>query len=258
MRIAVHPFASGSDMEKNLNAIRRAVQRAAAQKVRLLVFHECALCGYPPRETSVEALDRSVIAGALSQVAGLAGEYGLYIAVGSVRYEGDKRFNTLLLFDDCGDEAGCYDKTALWGWDVENFARGQNTGVFEIDGIPVGFRICFDVRFPESFRQLYQQGVKLCFVSFSDSADAPNPARYDMLKSHLVTRAAENIMTVVSTNTASGCPTAPTMVVTEDGSIAKEAPAGRSGLMIYDYTVPEPSWGTEGRRVNSDYFLDIK
>lgn len=257
MRIAVHPFASGSDMEKNFNSIRRAVQRAAAQKVRLLVFHECALCGYPPREASVEELGEPAIVNGLSQVAGLAQKYGLYIAVGSVRYEGDKRFNALLLFDDSGAEVGCYDKTALWGWDAENFTRGQKAGVFEIDGIPVGFRICFDVRFPESFRQLYQRGVKLCFVSFSDSADTPNPARYDMLKSHLITRAAENIMTVVSTNTASGYPTAPTMVVTQDGSIAKEAPVGCSDLMIYDYTVPDPSWGTEGRRINNDYFLNI-
>ncbi len=54
----------------------------------------------------------------------------------------------------------------------------------------------------------------------------PESRRYDMLKSHLITRAAENIMTVVSTNTASGYPTAPTMVVTQDGSIAKEAPVG--------------------------------
>ena len=31
-----------------------AVKGAAAQSVRLLVFHECALCGYPPLETAVD------------------------------------------------------------------------------------------------------------------------------------------------------------------------------------------------------------
>ena len=43
MRIAVYPFASTGSIPDNLRAIRTGIELAAAQNVRLLAFHECAL-----------------------------------------------------------------------------------------------------------------------------------------------------------------------------------------------------------------------
>ena len=54
MRIGLYQFASSSRISDNMAHICRAVKGAAAQSVRLLVFHECALCGYPPLETAVD------------------------------------------------------------------------------------------------------------------------------------------------------------------------------------------------------------
>lgn len=54
MRIGLYQFAGSSRISDNMAHICRAVKGAAAQSVRLLVFHECALCGYPPLETAVD------------------------------------------------------------------------------------------------------------------------------------------------------------------------------------------------------------
>lgn len=257
MRIGVYQFASGGSVTENLTKILGAVEEAALRSVRLLVFHECALCGYPPVETSLEKIDQSRgdLEEGLRNIAAAAARNQIYTAVGTVRYEGEKRYNSIILFDDRGRELGHYDKTALWGWDLEHFTRGETPGTFMVEGLKVGFRICFDIRFPESFRELYREQVPLCFVSFSDTSKTENGERWGILRSHLITRAVENVMTVVSVNSTSDVPTAPTAVFDPNGRVVREAERGREGLLVYDYTPLETDFGMEGRLQNSDYFV---
>lgn len=61
-----------------------------------------------------------------------------------------------------------YHKRALWGWDKDNFSIGDRDGVFEINGLKVGIRICFEVRFPEFFRELYREQTDLNIILFYD------------------------------------------------------------------------------------------
>lgn len=254
MRVAVYPFASTDDIEKNLEKIRTAARLAAEQGVRLLVFHECALCGYPPLETIVEKLDQSLIEQALGSVAALAKEQNIYLATGTVRYEDGKRFNSIAVFGPDGNCLGYYDKTALWGWDTDNFARGTHPGVFDIEGLRVGFRICFDVRFPEPFRALYRQNVDLCFVCFSDTKPEPSPERYQTIKAHLITRAVENVLPLASVNTLSACQTAPVAFFDRHGQVLLETEPNEEQLLVFDFERQEDNFGTQGMRVNNSYF----
>ena len=189
MRIGLYPFPSSGDMSANLAHIRTGAALAAEQSVELLVFHECALCGYPPLETSMEAVTPEQVSAGLKQVAALAKDHAMHIAVGTVRFQRGTRYNSVMVFGPEGNLLGCYDKQALWGWDCDHFSRGAQPGVFNIGGVRVGFRICFDVRFPEPFRQLYRAGADLCIVCFSDTAEQPDRERYDLISAHLRTRA---------------------------------------------------------------------
>lgn len=256
MKIAVYPFASTGAVADNLANIRQGIALAAAAHVRLLVFHECALCGYPPLETTAAALDDEAICAALAEIGALAKTCRMYIAVGTARMEGNLRRNSMVIFDDKGEEIGSYDKRALWGWDVENFARGDKPGVFEIDGCRVGFRLCFDVRFPELFRELYRQGAELCFVSFSDAQPQPSPERYEIIRAHLMTRAMENVMPVISVNTLSGCPAAPTAVFDRNGHVVEELAPGEARLLTYDFVRAPYTFGERGRIENNRLLLD--
>lgn len=252
MRIAVFQFASGKRIYSNFCAIRRAVQKAAAQGVRLLVFHECALCGYPPIERpDVKGMDFDALERYTDEVKGLAKKHRMYIALGTVRKEEEEFYNTLLLISPQGDAVGSYDKRALWGYDLNHFKKGNSPGIFEIDGIKIGFRICFEIRFPEYFRELFRAHAELCFVSFSDVSEIDLPLRYDTIKAHLITRAAENVMTVVSVDSISKFQTAPTAVFDVNGGVIKEAPKNGEFLLTYDYSPPEISYGAEGRIRNS-------
>ena len=76
-----------------------------------------------------------------------------------------------------------YDKRALWGWDNDNFAKGNSDGIVEIDGVVFGIRICFEIRFPEFFRELYKRNTDINVVLFYDVADTDDKERYSMILS---------------------------------------------------------------------------
>ncbi len=248
MRIGVYQMKTGSGIRSNYEKMVAAVEMAARQQVRLLVFPECALSGYPPVETpSVEGINMHVIDYCLAGLAELAKRYDMFIAVGTVRKEG-RFYNSIILI---GPESvlGAYDKRALWGWDCDTFTAGTSDGIFEIDGVKTAFRICYEVRFPEYFREAFRARAELCFVCFCDVSHEKVPGRYELLKAHLATRACENVMTVVSVNSVSQWQTAPTAVFSEEGIMQCEAPQDTEHLLVYDYERPaELGFGTTGRK----------
>ena len=96
----------------------------------------------------------------------------------------------------------------------------------------------------------------LCIVCFSDTSQEEKLERYSIIKSHLITRAVENVMPVVSINSTTGFQTAPTAVINQDGETMLEADAGKEIMLTYEFQNPDVTFGMKGRMVNSDYFMD--
>lgn len=180
----------------------------------------------------------------------------MHIALGTIREQNSKYYNSIQLTAPNGEVIGNYDKRALWGWDLDNFKQGQSLGIYQIDDIKVGFRICFEVRFPEYFRELFKEKVELCFVSFCDFLNNDSIEKYDIIKAHLITRAVENVMTVISVNGTAHYQTAPTAVIDINGNIVSEAPRNQEYLIIYNYKAPVMGFGQKGRLHYSLELLD--
>ena len=257
MKTGVFQFAGSGDIEANCQAIIRGMRLASNAGVRLLVFQECALTGYPPVEADIEAIDYDVLETCLGEIKAQTKALGLYTALGTIQKEADKRYNSILLLSPEGTVLGRYDKRALWGWDIENFQKNTSLGIFEIEGVKVGFRICFEVRFPEYFRELLIQQCDLCFVSFCDVLETPSQERYDTIKAHLITRAVENAFPIVSVNSSSHCQTAPTAVFDENGCVIKEAPPNEECFLVYEFEKPTLGYGAKGRVQLSKELLGI-
>ena len=258
MIIGVFQFPGSHDITDNHEAIKRAITSAAQKGVRLLVFQECATCGYPPVETlAVDKINYEFLSSYLLEIKQLAKKHDMYIALGTIRKDDSRYYNSIQLINPKGEIAGNYDKRALWGWDLDNFTPGEVPGIYQIDGIQVGFRICFEVRFPEYFRELFKAKVQLCFVSFCDVLENDSMERYNIIKSHLVTRAVENVMTVVSVNSISKYQTAPTAVIDINGHIHVEAPRNQEHLIVYDYNPSTMDFGQKGRIHYSNQLLGI-
>jgi predicted amidohydrolase len=248
MKIAALQFAGGADVQANLRTLEGGIAQAGAAGVRLLITQECALTGYPPIETpGVKGVDFAAAERATARVRELARMHHLYVALGTIVPHGSGFRNSLHLIAPDGSIAGAYAKRALWGWDRDNFAPGDTDGIFSVDGVKVGLRICYEVRFPEYFRQLFVAGVHIACVAFCDTAEAPNPARYALIKGHLATRAVENAFTVVSANSCSRYTTAPTAIISPEGDELAVAPAHGPALITVDWQPTDAPFGRRGR-----------
>jgi predicted amidohydrolase len=252
LKIGALQFAACARIEDNLAAIKRGIARAADENIRLLLTQECALCGYPPVEVpSVHAIDQTCQFEAYQEIARLANRHKMYIALGMVTLDGPHTYNSIRLIRPNGKDLKPYHKRALWGWDQENFQPGHETGIYNIDGIKVGVRICFEVRFPEYFRELFMQRVNLALVSFADVGEGEQKGKINTIQSHLVSRATENVMYVLSANSISQQQLAPTCIIDPDGKVIAVAPLNQEYLLTTEIEITKPGFGRKGRIVYS-------
>lgn len=252
MKIGAYQFVATGSIAKNMEAIRRAVSLAAEESVRLLAFSECALTGYPEGDDRPSGVDFQTLEARFSELQKISTQYGMYLLVGSVTKTEGIYHNSAVLFSPGGGEAALYNKRALWGWDRDNFSEGSPGGVWAIDQFKIGVRICYEVRFPEYFRELYRAKVDLMIVMFHDISETDDIERYELIKAHLQTRAVENACTVVSINGVSPYQTAPTAVIDNCGKVVAKLPRDAEGLLTYEYQTTETPYFVLGRKVISD------
>ena len=258
MKVSAFQFRGSGSIQENLLALERGIEAAARANTRLLLTQECALCGYPPVETSeVSKIDFEELDYTTAQVRELAHKNALYIALGTIQRDKDQYFNSVELITPDGTKLPTYHKRALWGWDAENFVPGHNSGIYTIDNMKVGIRICYEIRFPEYFRELFKEGVEVALVSFCDVSDKENESRYEILRSHLITRAVENAMYCLSVNSLSNIQTAPTCVINPDGIVVQSAPRNEECLLSAQIERDEANLGRAGRIKHSRELLGI-
>ena len=252
MRIAAYQFAVCGDMRRNFAAMQAAVSEAATQKAELLIFPECALTGYPPRDIPAASdVDFTLMADLLDALGDMATKHGMHIVVGTItRTDGQIHSSAAILRPD--GERQFYHKRALWGWDRDNFVPGADDIAFSMGNFKIGVRICYEVRFPEYFRELYAAGSDLNLALFYDTADADDPERYEIIKSCLRTRAAENVCPILSVNAVQTFQTAPTAFFDASGRVLYELERNTSGLLVCDFEARKANFSEQGRRCISD------
>lgn len=255
MKIGAYQFAVKGDIKYNFENIKKAILQASNEQVELLVFPECALTGYPPhnieRASEVDFDELAVVSEQLQQ---MSSEHNIHIVVGSVTKADEEYYDSAIIFSP-NKERKLYHKRALWGWDKDNFSVENNSDVFELGNLKIGIRICYEVRFPEFFRELYTRHTDLNIVLFYDVADYDDIERYDLIKAHIRTRAVENVCHTLSVNTIKPYQTAPTALFDKSGGIIKELERNEEGLLIYDLVNTQDTFGEQGRREISDRLM---
>ncbi|MEV8509480.1 carbon-nitrogen hydrolase family protein [Actinoplanes sp. NPDC051475] len=173
MRVAVCQLNARDDRTRNLAVARDLLGRAAAAGATLAVLPEyvdyLGPGGGLPKPEPVDGEFAAFFAEA-------ARDLGIWVHAGSFHEVGpdaDRTFNTSLIFSPAGELTATYRKIHLY--DVElpgrvsyhesrTVAPGDRTVVTEIDGVPTGLSICYDLRFPELYRRLAVEGAKILVV----------------------------------------------------------------------------------------------
>lgn len=255
--VGAFQFDACGDPERNLAALERGIERAGKAGVRLLATQECGICGYPPVEVaSVDAIDWAAQSAAIGRVAELAQEWSMYVVVGMASRTQRGVKNAVRLVTPKGALGRPYHKRPLYGWDAENFRPGEaDGGVHVVDGLRVGLRICYEVRFPEYFRELFRKRVDLVVVSSADVGSGNK--KHEVMRAHLISRAAENAMYVLAANSASGPQLSPTCLIDPDGRQVCSAPKNKEALIVGEVEVGPPPFGRQGRIQHSSRLVTL-
>ena len=210
MKVAALQMVSEVALQANLDAARRLLEQAAQAGAELAVLPEY-FCAMGRRDEDKLALRETLGDGPIQHfLAQAARELGLWIVGGTLPLAGDdpvRVYNSSLVFSPAGACVARYDKIHLFCFDNgrEHFneARviqaGQGSVRFALtaqDGKVwrVGLSVCYDLRFPELYREHARAGVDLLLVP-SAFTYTTGRAHWELL---LRARAVENLCGVVA------------------------------------------------------------
>ena len=208
MRVAAVQLCSGDDLERNLREAEGWVREAAGRGAQLVALPE--MFAYLRREGQPFPHAQPVEGPITAAVSGWARELGLWILAGSIAEQsaeaGEERvFNTSALIAPDGSIAARYRKIHLFDVDLgdagggtftesRQIAPGREVVVADTPLGGVGLSICYDLRFPELYREQAARGAHWLMVP---SAFAPHTGK-DHWEVLLRARAIENQAFVVA------------------------------------------------------------
>ena len=201
-QIGVIQMDTRDNYEENMEAACRFIDEAAAKGAKLVTFPEVFnYIGTEPREA--EEIPNGPT---ITLMAKKAREHHIWIHCGSiseVNPNGEKKYNTTVLLNPEGEEVARYRKlhafdiTLADGTETRESDRmqiGNDIVMVDTELGKFGLSICYDIRFPELYRYMAQNGWQGLFT----------PANFQMQtgKDHweiiLRTRAVENTCYVVA------------------------------------------------------------
>ena len=174
LRVACVQMTSGPDKAANLERAELLVGRAAATGADIVVLPEKwnAIGSADVLHAAAEPLDGGESVEALRA---WAVRLGVAIVGGSIteRREGRAKLsNTSVVIERDGEIVGVYRKIHLFDVDVGGHAYresdaeepGDEAVVASAAGWPLGLTVCYDLRFPELYRELAVAGARLVTV----------------------------------------------------------------------------------------------
>ena len=161
--------------QENLQRVRTLCAKLPQARPQLVVLPEAFSCfgGGDKQQLAVaEALGDGPIQQALSEI---AQEFDIWLCAGTVPIKtGDKFYAASLLYDAAGEQVAQYNKIHLFDVEVaDNTKRylesavtepGQQLVVVDSPFGQLGMAVCYDVRFPELFRALREQGAEIILL----------------------------------------------------------------------------------------------
>ncbi|HLG21049.1 MAG TPA: carbon-nitrogen hydrolase family protein [Bdellovibrionota bacterium] len=205
MKIAVAQLNSQEDWRKNLLSVATAVERAVRFNAQAIVFPENALYMGNPEHLSRIARELWKDK-AMPTIQSMARKHRIAILLGSYpeyRRDSTRVFNTSLFIDERGRILGRYRKIHLFDVttpgrrayrESKNVCAGDKLVTFKWRGIILGMSICYDVRFPEMYRDLARRGADCLIVPSAFTHETGKEHWHTLLRA----RAIENLATVIA------------------------------------------------------------
>lgn len=192
MRVGLVQMCSSDDPGENLAAASGFIGEAARAGARFVLTPEVTNCVSASRRRQQDILKTEDEDRTLAMLRGEAALRKVWLLIGSLALKGeeDERFvNRSFLISPSGEIIARYDKMHMFDVqlsDVETYREsdgyrpGDKAVIANVDDVPVGLTICYDVRFPYLYRDLAKAGARILTVPSAFSPDT-GPLHWETL-----------------------------------------------------------------------------
>lgn len=208
-KCAAIQMASSPNVSSNLLEAEKLIGEAARAGAKLVALPEnFALMGeHEQDKIRIKENDgHGPIQNFLSET---AAKYGVWLVGGTMPIAGDaenKVRAACLIYNDRGERVARYDKMHLFDVSVpgtdevyresDSIEAGTHPLVFDTPFGRLGLAVCYDLRFPEFFREMSRMGVQLLIVPSAFTAET-GAAHWELL---IRARAVENLCYIIAPN----------------------------------------------------------
>ena len=235
IRVATCQFPVSEDIDANTGHIITSMKQSADDGADIVHFSECSLSGYAGVDfDSFEDYNWDLLREKTLEIIELAGQLSIWVVLGSSHRltKPNKPHNSLYLISPEGKLVDRYDKRFATVIDLDNYTPGNRSVVFDVNGIKCSLLICFDLRFPELYRQLYKEGVKCVFQSFYNARQQGPSVHTDIMRQTMQANAANNGFWASMANSCGWFCPYPSCFIQPDGRIAASLKDHKEGIMI--------------------------
>lgn len=208
-KIAAIQMASGSNVQGNLSEAERLISQAVEAGAGLIVLPENFAHMGMQETDKLEIAEPSGEGVIQSFLADQSHQNQVWIIGGTIPISTDRSTHvsaTCLVFNDQGQQVARYDKLHLFDVEIqdtrekyaesETISAGEKLAWCDSPFGRIGLAVCYDVRFPELFRELMKHDIEIFAIPSAFTATT-GQAHWETL---VRARAIENLCYVVAAN----------------------------------------------------------
>ncbi|WP_099190695.1 carbon-nitrogen hydrolase family protein [Tepidibacter mesophilus] len=188
-KIALCQTMVKDDKNYNLNKALEFIEEAAINGANIISLGEMFMCPYR-NNAFKEYAEEEESSNTLKSISHIAKKHNVYVVAGSIpEKEEDRYYNTSYVIGKDGNIITKHRKIHLFDIDIkggvymkesDTFSSGEDITIFDTEYCKVGIAICYDMRFPEIFRIMVQNDVKLVIVPAAFN-NVTGPAHWDII-----------------------------------------------------------------------------
>ena len=177
LKVAVVQMVSSENFEENLLVAKRLIQEAAEDGASLIVLPEYFSIMALKEIDKFEYVESHLDGPMQALISQLANKLGVWIVAGSHPIKSDESqrpYGRCYVYNECGSVVTWYDKIHLFdvtvGDNTQHYCEsrytkaGESVVSFESPWGTIGLAICYDIRFPELFRELAERGCEVFII----------------------------------------------------------------------------------------------
>jgi nitrilase len=175
IKVAALQLVSSNNLDENLATTQRLIAGLHQQDVKMVVLPENFAVFGAAAQRAIGVREAAADAPIRNFMARMARQYGIWLVGGTIPicdHPDDSRpYSSCLIFNDDGEQVARYNKIHLFDVDVadgqgryaesDTFQAGNEVVLVDTPYGRLGVAVCYDLRFPELFRLMFQRGVDI-------------------------------------------------------------------------------------------------